>query len=233
MRLSLCVLSIVAIRTDRIRMVEFMHHSKMDYLHKLDHKKCEPYIKDLLKDVYSCGGRVFGEYLRDVIMQDFFDRETLSFKSVDIWFSCDKDYQRFTLINEGAVKSGNVEWVDGYRYQQVKGILYHSGVPICPVTFVINPSTIPFAAFDIENLVMGVNVEDEYSNPKLFTVNGYELEKIISSFESKTAVLTDGADFDVRDLKKKNWTVLDRNGNPVNDVIVDVVGITKFEIKNL
>jgi hypothetical protein len=205
----------------------------MSFLYKTHPEKCVEYIDRMLIDVYTCEGRVFGSYLRDVIMQDFFEKKHKPFTSVNIWFSRESDYNKFISINEGAVVCDKIEWKDNYRYQQVNGILYYNDIPICPVIFTINPSTIPTTNFDIDNVVMGVNIEDEFANPRLFAVNGYNLDKIITAFSNKVAILTNGMMNDVLDLEDRDWKVIDRNGDEIGANVKQISGITDFEIQNL
>lgn len=196
------------------------------------------YVDQMLVDVYTAGGRVFGDYMRNVLARDLFERERLSYNVVSVWFSSISAYERFVMINDGAVRPKNgplkVEWVPDYKYQIVRGDLYHNGVAICPVEMVISPSTIPSSLFDIDNLVMGVDIEDEFPTPKLFAVNGYNLDHLLRSYECKVAMVIGPATIDDVDrMEGDGWKVIDREGMIIGSTIPTFEGLTSYEIDML
>jgi hypothetical protein len=205
-------------------------------LHTFHPELCHVHINDMLKDVYTSGGRVFGSYARDVIFQDMFERPLLPFSSVDIWFSSREQFDRFIEINEGAVTCGKMEWTSNFKYQYAPSTLSHNGVSITPVNIYINKSTIPFYLFDIDNIVFGINIEDDFWTPRYYGVNGWSEKKVLESFKAKTAiVINTPTNDDISNLISKGWKVVLRDGTPISSTtdIKTLPNITNNDLKGL
>lgn len=206
------------------------------YLREHSTIKCIPLIDDLLTDVYTCRGRVFGDYARNVIFREMFEKSPLPFKTLDIWFSTKEDYDKFDSINDGAVRSKDktklqIEWSPDYSYQKVDGDFYYNGVQICPVHIVICTSTIPQILFDVDCLVMGIDVEDEFPNPKVFATGGFKLDHLLKLYENRIAMVIGNATVeDVDRMEGDKWMVVDRDGNIIGSSIPKIDDITNYEL---
>ncbi len=80
---------------------KFYWNSKQD---PVLYQKNKQLINDCIKIASGHHGRVFGGYVRNVLVPEFYGQSSPGFKDVDLWFTCIEDALKFTLTMGSKLK---------------------------------------------------------------------------------------------------------------------------------
>jgi len=164
-------------------------------------------ITDCLKTASKYGGRVFGGYVRDVIIPRYYDPKCdVSFKDVDIWFDDEKkaglfvkDMDKFFTIIQSCEKSI-------YPFGRILIAYTIYGTFITPIDIIIC-ETIPIDDFDVNQLTVSI---DELGGSTFESWGEKRPTFLMEAIKNKTATILPSYMTMIIEQSSKNEFLLDR-----------------------
>lgn len=131
-------------------------------------------IKELIKLSSSCDGKVFGEFVRNVIVPN---SDVAKFNQIDIWFKGKNDADNFILK---AKIHFNFLKIDNHVYA-----LYYNNTHTIFVKIVIS-KFLPVNDFDVNCLTYYYHGDDFFFGREILTIKP---ELLITSIKNKTGLM--------------------------------------------
>lgn len=167
-------------------------------------------VTDMLLVAGKYNGRVFGGYVRDVIVPLLHSTCPVTFKDVDIWFTAEEDAKLFveemgvslTELNAethfketgsvhltGLRDDKHARWENGpvlYEFKRWFAILNRDELALSYVDIIINEE-FPVDDFNVNCISVRYFKNDDVDTDMV--CHGYELDKIIKAIENKTMTM--------------------------------------------
>lgn len=142
--------------------------SKLDYsnLSSFEHAVLVTYINKCIFAASKCNGKVFGGFVRDVIVPRLYNPECqMTFKDVDIWFTCQSDADAFvSLMGSCFRKFDGVSVTEGVYPGSFSRNQYHLikfDTRLAWFDIVVSPN-LPVNDFDVNEVTYTLESDDKW-----------------------------------------------------------------------